>query len=83
MRKIHGIEIVAGAAFIALVAITPLAHAGTMGNGSQQRNQAAVNRCMAMPHGQMMSDQGCKSMMAVHPELFPAGTVTPANTTHH
>jgi hypothetical protein len=83
MRKTDRIKLVAGTALIAVIGIAPLAHAGTMGNGSQQRNMIVVNKCLAMPHDKMMGDQGCKSMMAVHPELFPGGTVTPANATHH
>jgi hypothetical protein len=49
-----------------------------MGNGSQQRNAVAVNKCLAMPHDQMMKEQGCKTQMVVHPELFPRG-VAPKN----
>jgi hypothetical protein len=69
----------AGAAIIALAGIVPAAQAGHMGNGAQQRNMVTVNRCVAMPHDQMMKDQACKSMMTLHPELFPAGTVPPQN----
>ena len=90
MRKLDGINptkcsslFVAGLAFIGLVGITPLAHAGTVGNGAQQRIQAFVNQCLKMPHDKMVNDQGCKSMMAEHPELFPAGTVTPQTTPSH
>jgi hypothetical protein len=54
-----------------------------MGRGGQQRNQAAVNKCLAMPHDEMMKDQGCKSMMVLHPELFPAGTMPQQTTPSH
>ena len=70
MRKMNRIALVAGAAFIALVGITPLAHAGHLGNGAQQRIQAAVNTCLKMPHDKMVADQNCKSLMAQHPEMF-------------
>jgi hypothetical protein len=73
MRKPDRIKLAAGAAFIAVVGITPLAHAGTMRNGAQQRIQVAVNRCLAMPHDKMVSDQGCKSLMVQHPEMFSGG----------
>ena len=73
MRKIDRIKLVAGTALIALVSVAPLAHAGTMGNGAQQRIAAAVNRCLAMPHDKMVSDQGCKSLMVQHPEMFSGG----------
>ena len=65
------------AAGVALLGIVPAAQAGHLGNGAQQRNQIGVNKCLAMPHDKMMGDQACKSMMTVHPELFPAGTVPP------
>ena len=83
MRKTDRIKLVAGTALIALVGIAPLAHAGTMGNGAQQRIQAVVNRCLAMPHDKMMSDQGCKSTMVQHPELFPGGSVPPQDSNRH
>jgi ABC-type histidine transport system ATPase subunit len=83
MRKTSRITRVAGIAFIALVGIAPAAQSGTMGNGGQQRNQAAVNRCLAMPHDKMMNDQGCKSFMVLHPELFPAGSLKPQNAPSH
>jgi hypothetical protein len=70
MRKTDRMTLVAAATFIALFGISPIAHAGTMGNGSQQRIAAAVNRCLAMPHDKMVADQGCKSLMAQHPEMF-------------
>jgi hypothetical protein len=73
----------ASVAFVALVGVGSQVYAGTMGNGAQQRNMVAVRKCLAMPHDQMMTDQGCKSMMAVHPELFPGGTVMPPTSTHH
>ena len=38
---------------------------------------------LAMPHEQMMNDQGCKSMMVLHPELFPGGTVAPQSSNRH
>jgi len=69
---------VAGVAFIAVVAVAPVAQSGTMGNGSQQRNSVAVKKCLAMPHDKMMKDQECKTQMVVHPELFPGG-VAPKN----
>jgi hypothetical protein len=80
MRKTDRIKLVAGATVIALVGVTPLAQAGTMGNGAQQRNMVTVNKCQAMPHDKMMNDQGCKSMMALHPELFSSGTGTQQNS---
>ena len=70
MRKTNKFALAAGAAFIALVGIAPLAHAGHLGNGAQQRIQAAVNRCLAMPRNKMAGDQGCKSLMVQHPEMF-------------
>lgn len=65
------IVFVAGAAFIALVSVSLHAQAGTMGNGAQQRIQAAVNTCLKMPHDKMVADSGCKSLMVQHPEMFP------------
>lgn len=59
-----------GATFIAFFGITPLAHAGHLGNGAQQRIQAAVNTCLKMPHDKMVADQYCKSLMAQYPEMF-------------
>jgi hypothetical protein len=70
MRKTNRIKVAAGVTFIALIGITPLAHAGHLGNGAQQRIQAAVNNCLKMPHDKMVADQGCKSLMAQHPEMF-------------
>ena len=70
MRKMNRITLVAAASVIAFVSITPLAYAGHLGNGSQQRIQAAVNTCLAMPHDKMVADQNCKSLMAQHPEMF-------------
>ena len=70
----------AGAALIALLGIIPAAQAGHLGNGGQQRTQAVVNRCLAMPHDQMMKDQGCTSTMKQHPELFTAGNAKPPGT---
>ena len=70
MRKTIRIKVAAGAAFIALVGVTPLAHAGHMGNGAQQRIQAAVNTCLKMPHDKMVADQNCKSLITQHPEMF-------------
>jgi hypothetical protein len=70
MRKINRIKFVASVAIIALFGIVPLAQAGTTGNGAAQRIQAAVNTCLAMPHDKMVADQGCKSLMAQHPEMF-------------
>jgi hypothetical protein len=70
---------VAGVAFIALIGVVPAAQAGHLGNGGQQRIQAAVNGCLAMPHDKMMKDQNCKSQMALHPELFPAGSMASKN----
>jgi len=90
MRKRDGIDptkhngfLVAGVAFVALVGIVSPAQSGTMGNGAKQRNQVGVNKCLAMPHDQMMNDQACKTMMAVHPDLFPAGTVKPKSAPSH
>ena len=80
MRKMNRITRTATAALIALIGTTLLAEAGHMGNGAQQRIMAVVNRCKALPHDQMMHDQGCTSTMAQHPELFSGGTPTPANT---
>ena len=70
MRKTNGIKVAAGVAFIAVLGITPLAHAGHLGNGAQQRIQAAVNNCQKMPHDKMVADQYCKSLMIQHPEMF-------------
>ena len=67
----------AGTALIALLGTVAGAQAGHLGNGSQQRVQAVVNRCLAMPHDQMMKDQGCTSTMKQHPELFSAGGAKP------
>ncbi len=67
------IKFVASVAIVALFGIVPLAQAGTMGNGAQQRIQAAANRCLAMPHDKMVADQYCKSLMAQHPEMFSGG----------
>jgi len=66
-----------GAAFTALLVTLPAAQAGTMGNGAAQRIMVQVRRCLGMSHDDMMKDQACKSMMAAHPELFPAGTAKP------
>ncbi len=74
---------VAAAAFIALLGFGTQAQAGHLGNGAQQRNQVGVNKCLAMGHYRMMKDQACKTMMAVHPELFPAGSTKPQNTPPH
>lgn len=69
--------------FAACVAATMLAaipaQGGSMGNGARQRNMVGVNKCLAMPHDKMMKDQACQSMMHVHPELFPAGSLKPRN----
>ena len=70
MRITDRMTLVTASAFIALVGITPLAHAGSMGNGAQQRIQAAVNRCLALPHEKVVADQYCKSLMTQHPEMF-------------
>lgn len=70
MRKSNRFKVAAGLAFIATVGITPLAHAGHLGNGSQQRIQAAANTCQKMPHDKMMADPYCKSLMVQHPEMF-------------
>ena len=90
MEKSNGLSfarfsggITAFVAFIALIGVSTSAYAGSMGNGAKQRNQAVVNRCLAMPHDKMMADQGCTSQMAVHPELWPPGTVPPSASTHH
>jgi hypothetical protein len=66
---------VAGVDLIAVMAGAPVAQSGTTGNGSKQRIAAAVTQCLAMPHDQMMKDQGCKSLMIAHPELFPGNVV--------
>ena len=83
MRKMDKVKRTAATLVIALIVTTLLAQAGTMGNGAQQRIMAVVNRCKAMPHDQMMHDQGCTSTMAQHPELFSGGTPAPANATRH
>ena len=69
MRKTNRITF-AATAIIALTAAAPLAHAGHLGNGAQQRIQAAANNCMKMPHDKMVADQYCKSLMVQHPEMF-------------
>jgi hypothetical protein len=65
-----------------LVAVAGAAHGGSMGNGAGQRLAAAVKRCLAMPHDQMMQDSGCKSLMAQHPEMFPSNGTKSDNETH-
>ena len=70
MRRTIRINLAAAAAFAALFGIMPLAHAGHLGNGAQQRIQVAVNNCMKMPHDKMVADQYCKSLMVQHPEMF-------------
>ncbi len=64
-------------AVVAFIALVGVAQNVTMRDGFQQRNQVGVNKCLSMPHDQMMTDPACKTMMAVHPESFPAATVKP------
>ena len=70
MQKANRIKVAAGVTFIALIGSMPLAHAGHLGNGAQQRIQAAVNTCLKMPHDKMVADQYCTSLMTQHPEMF-------------
>jgi len=78
---------VAGFAFIALVGVAPVAWSGSMGNGAAQRSaefaKSNAKTCLALPHDKMMKDQGCKSVMAQHPELFPSADVKPNSVTPH
>ena len=69
MLKSQSIKLVVGVT-IALIGFVPVANAGSMGNGAQQRIAAAVNRCLAMPHDKMVANQYCKSLMTQHPEMF-------------
>ena len=80
MRKLNRIKVVAGATFIAVLGITSLAHAGHLGNGAQQRIQAAANTCLKMPHDKMVADHPRQSQDASRDRFASRLRMTGATT---